>query len=231
MAQGFLGGNSVTPPPGIGLIKSTEEAGGVRVHNLTLTDIVKDPELCQVFERFCTHELAGENFRFWLEAQMYGDIDNGSERKMAFARIYNTYLSEHADTEINMSGPERISVEEARRAKFPPTDVFVEIQMSVWTNLRTELLPRFQRSDMLDRYLKGELEPVEVELSREKLEDFFGMPIKGPLQREELVMVATKRGFLRRKKRMRPRRVSHHSTIRRTPSEAHKLRQLNSTPF
>mmetsp|Transcript_24404 Transcript_24404/g.68429 ORF Transcript_24404/g.68429 Transcript_24404/m.68429 type:complete len:300 (+) Transcript_24404:154-1053(+) len=206
MAEGFLSmiGEEepplqAAPPP---TANSMQNSGSPRCHDLekeigelTLSTIVKDPLLCQLFEKFSDQEFAGENFKFWLAAESYKVIDNDAMRKEALENIYTKYFHPNTDTEVNLSGEERLAVESARKLAAPPREVFDDVQISVWINLSTELLPRFLRSDLLYRFFSDRPDSPSTEISRRKLEDFFGMCIEGPLKRVEIIKVVRTRGF------------------------------------
>ena len=59
----------------------------------------------------------------------------------------------------------------------PAANIFDDVQVSVWVNLSTEMMPRFLRSDILRRYLFERPDSPETQQSRKKLEDFFGMEL------------------------------------------------------
>tara|TARA_R110002050_G_scaffold67447_2_gene145973 strand:- start:314 stop:892 length:579 start_codon:yes stop_codon:yes gene_type:complete len=180
MAQGFLALSegvgsqpSYIPSTTIAPAKHTEK------EPLSLLKIVRDPVLCDIFEKFCVDELAGENFQFWRKVEAYRELDDEDLRCAEFNSIYDRFLDLDCETELNCSGLERIAIENARKSAVPSKDIFDEVQISVWVNLSTELLPRFQRSTLVEHLdLNSPLSVEEQMYQRKKLEDFFGMGIE-----------------------------------------------------
>mmetsp|Transcript_23843 Transcript_23843/g.32552 ORF Transcript_23843/g.32552 Transcript_23843/m.32552 type:complete len:282 (+) Transcript_23843:166-1011(+) len=214
-----------------------------------LAQVMKDEELRKAFKLFCSDQLAGENFAFWEETENFRKVEEESERMVAFQCIYTRFLDYASETELNISGPERTQLEEVRRTKIVPAEIFDEIQLNVWVNLSTELFPKFCSSHVLSCFLEERHDPLGTLKTRRKLEDFFGHSFEGSLKREELIRVIQTQGFQRmeqkreqerksfrfwKKKKTDPRKVNpRKSRIRSLPDyqmqeEQHFQRNLHS---
>ena len=161
-----------------------------------LGEILCDQLLRDTFREFCYSELAGENFDFWEEVEVFKTIEEESERKIRFNNIYARFFSLESAHEMNLSGSmRRISLvilnffikSGQDRIRFdafknseqgPPKDVFNRIQRRVHSELSTEMLYRFLRSSHLKKALLDKDDPEGAKRRREKLEKFFGVTIE-----------------------------------------------------
>jgi len=160
-----------------------------------IREIVGDYLLREAFQTFCVDELAAENFSFWEEVESFKRLEDESIRKERFEEIYEKYFSQDSDSEMNVSAEDRIRVDKAKSSGVIPKDVFDRIQRRVYAELSTELFYRFLRSEHFARYLEDKEDPDGSIRRREKLEEFFGMEIKGPLHRQELLVYVKRRGY------------------------------------
>lgn len=166
------------------------------IDKLTLYKVVKDEYLVPLFEEFARRELCVENFLFWKEIEGYKDLLSPEQRKKRFEEIFSKYISQESHMEMNMSGEDRILFNRTMASgEAPSEDIFDNIQLGVWIEMNTELFPRFIRSDLLHRFFFERAESPSKEQSRKKLEDFFGMELKGSIKRKEVVKVVATTGY------------------------------------
>ena len=69
-----------------------------------MKDVVKSPGLKDCFRLFSVGEMAGENFLFWEAVQDFSGVDEEEHRRDKFSKIYETFLNQDCDLEINLSG-------------------------------------------------------------------------------------------------------------------------------
>ena len=120
---------------------------------MTMLKIVRSEELKELFGMFCEQELCDENFLLWKDVEEYRNIEDDRARRLRFNEMFAKYVSEESHMEANMSGSDRASLHAAKISKSaPPADVFDNLQMTVWVEMSTELLPRFARSEMVRRF-------------------------------------------------------------------------------
>eukprot|EP00211_Chloroparvula_japonica_P008109 CAMPEP_0119145968 /NCGR_PEP_ID=MMETSP1310-20130426/38244_1 /TAXON_ID=464262 /ORGANISM="Genus nov. species nov., Strain RCC2339" /LENGTH=316 /DNA_ID=CAMNT_0007137825 /DNA_START=26 /DNA_END=972 /DNA_ORIENTATION=- len=182
------------------------------IQSLTLMKVMKDEVLFGLLWEFAVEELCGEMVMFWKETDDYAKLDSGSERREKLNNLWTNYIDPASATEMNMSGDHRAQFTRAYEAEGdPPQDMFDDVQIVLWVEMNTELYPRFLRSEKLRSFFYDCPDSPTTLRSRKKLEDFFGMEIKGNVTRSEVVKVVETTGFEKLDSKRRVKAARRHS--------------------
>jgi len=152
---------------------------------LSLEEVVADERLMQLFVDYLEVEMVLENFLFWLDVEKF-KTSKLSERKAFFDQIFRKYIAINAECEIYIYSQWREEIES--QSQDPPLHIFDRLQQEVFMSL-SQILPRFTRTETYQSFASNRPDSPRTRLSRQKLEQFFGMELKGTLIRNEIVQL------------------------------------------
>jgi len=135
--------------------------------------IVKDPDLCNVYEEYLVKHLAWENFGFWFEVENYKLEEDPEEQKKQAGLIYAKFLDigcifELGDLEPNMRDLLQ------KKINNPTKTMFNALQRKVMSCLALATIGDFFEDEMYKIFEKSRVDnPPKLEdpFEKKKLRD------------------------------------------------------------
>lgn len=117
-----------------------------------LLSILYNSKSLAFFNEFCLREFAIENVLFWIEAECFKSLSTAEERKTMAKRLISTYIEHNSPLSLNIEESYRNAVAEANLDNLDST-FFDEFQDFVFVLLKVHAYPRFELSDLFERFL------------------------------------------------------------------------------
>mmetsp|Transcript_17378 Transcript_17378/g.25853 ORF Transcript_17378/g.25853 Transcript_17378/m.25853 type:complete len:170 (-) Transcript_17378:130-639(-) len=112
--------------------------------------LLKDKELCPVFEEWLKDDFSYENYRFWRDVESFKQIEDQDDMKEKAQELYDLYFQLGSEWEVNADHYQKIELKE--NMKNPTREVFDDIQISIFVLMRMDSYPKFMESE---RYFKA----------------------------------------------------------------------------
>lgn len=124
--------------------------------DLELNSILRSPIAIEYFKEYSKTEFFTENLQFWLEVELFKKLD-GDELKDKAQSIFNRYISEEGDRQINIDAPQRNEI--CKSIDNPTPNMYNSAQASSFILLENSF-PRFIESLYYTR-MKRRLKPLK----------------------------------------------------------------------
>lgn len=111
--------------------------------------LLKDPELCPLFEEWLREDFSYENYAFWRDVEEYKIVPDEDLFERGSA-LYEKYFTLGSDWEVNADHYQKLELKE--KIKNPTREVFDDIQISIFVLMRMDSYPKFMESPAYARY-------------------------------------------------------------------------------
>jgi len=104
-----------------------------------------DPHYYQLFFKWATDNLCSENLLFYVDVENYKNIQDEEEAKKEAERIYQMYIKDDADYQVNLDFESKKEVSDGLHS--PSRSIFDQSQYTVHELIKYDLLSKFLDSD------------------------------------------------------------------------------------
>eukprot|EP00211_Chloroparvula_japonica_P013934 CAMPEP_0119133720 /NCGR_PEP_ID=MMETSP1310-20130426/13520_1 /TAXON_ID=464262 /ORGANISM="Genus nov. species nov., Strain RCC2339" /LENGTH=142 /DNA_ID=CAMNT_0007124421 /DNA_START=158 /DNA_END=583 /DNA_ORIENTATION=- len=127
--------------------------------------LLKDEELCPMFEAWLKEDFSYENFSFWKDVEDFkANTPDEDVEKEAIA-LYEKYFALGSEWEVNADHYQKLELKE--RIQAPGRDVFDDVQISIFVLMRMDSFPKFMESREFQEWNEAKQGPVKKENNSE----------------------------------------------------------------
>jgi len=117
-----------------------------RIGGITLEVVLRDPVLLKLFQEWTSQNLCSENLDFWFDADNFKNIDDKDQMQHEARRIFQRYVREKAQCQINLDFETREVLEEKIKTQIS-RDMFLHAQHIIFEAMKYDSLTKFMDSD------------------------------------------------------------------------------------
>lgn len=117
--------------------------------------VLNDPRIREQFREHLSKTLCVETLEFWEETNMYARLSTGKLRRAKLHYLYDQYVSDHADTPINISSEDRLLIEKSLLLEDPPAHLLTSLGCVLFDNMASSQFLNY-------KYVHQQQQPVNT---------------------------------------------------------------------